>query len=161
VPATAVVPRRCPSSSYSSNPTPSGERTRSSEGQPLPQPVPGGSEGRSAAHDGIPEGPLQQATYRRDAAYRRSLGLADVASAVIAVLIGVPVLGDDALNPVAIFALPVVLLVGKLSGIYDRDEHLLRKTTLDEVPTPVLGCDAVRVPDLAWRGSDRRWSVRP
>ena len=73
------------------------------------------------AHVGIPEGPLQQATYRRDAAYRRSLGLADVASAVIAVLIGVPVLGDDALNPVAIFALPLVLLVGKLTGIYDRE----------------------------------------
>ena len=87
------------------------------------------------AHDAIPEGPLHEATYRRDAAYRRMLGLADVASAVIAVLIGVPVLGHDALNPVAILALPLVLVVGKLTGIYDRDEHLLRKTTLDEVPT--------------------------
>jgi hypothetical protein len=67
--------------------------------------------------------------------YRRFLALADVASAVIAVLIGVPVLGHDALNPVAILALPLVLLVGKLTRIYDRDEHLLRKTTLDEVPT--------------------------
>ena len=50
-------------------------------------------------------------------------------------LIGVPVLGDDALNPVATLALPLVLVVGKLTGTYDRDEHLSRKTTFDEVPT--------------------------
>ena len=46
-----------------------------------------------------------------------------------------PILGDDALNPLALLALPLVLVVGKLTGIYDRDEHLFRKTTLDEVPT--------------------------
>ena len=28
-----------------------------------------------------------------------------------------------------------MLVVGKLTGLYDRDEHLIRKTTLDEVPT--------------------------
>jgi exopolysaccharide biosynthesis polyprenyl glycosylphosphotransferase len=113
---------------------------------------PGVARRAQPAHDGIPEGPLQQATYRRDAAYRRSLGLADVASAVIAVLIGVAVLGDDALNPVAIFALPLVLVVGKLSGIYDRDEHLLRKTTLDEVPT--LFWVATLYAFLIWLGGD-------
>jgi exopolysaccharide biosynthesis polyprenyl glycosylphosphotransferase len=31
-------------------------------------------------------------------------------------------------------ALPLVLTVSKITGLYDRDEHLLRKTTLDEVP---------------------------
>ena len=31
-------------------------------------------------------------------------------------------------------ALPLVIVVSKLTGLYDRDEHLLRKTTLDEVP---------------------------
>ena len=83
----------------------------------------------------IPEGRLRGAIYRRDAIYRRTLALADVASAAIAVLIGVPILGHDALNPVALLALPLVLMVGKLTGLYDRDEHLIRKTTLDEVPT--------------------------
>ena len=39
------------------------------------------------------------------------------------------------LNPIALLALPLVLVVGKLTGLYDRDEHLIRKTTLDEVPT--------------------------
>ncbi len=84
--------------------------------------------------DKIPEGRLRDATYRRDAIYRRSLALADVASAAIAVLIGVPILGNDALNPLALLALPLVLLVGKITGLYDRDEHLIKKTTLDEVP---------------------------
>ena len=88
---------------------------------------PGGSE--------IPEGRLRGAIYRRDAIYRRGLAVADLASAAIAVLIGVPILGDDALNPIALLALPLVLVVGKLTGLYDRDEHLIRKTTLDEVPT--------------------------
>ena len=41
---------------------------------------------------------------------------------------------DDALNPVAVLALPAVLLVSKITGLYDRDEHLLQKTTLDEAP---------------------------
>ncbi len=84
--------------------------------------------------DEIPEGRLRDATYRRDAIYRRALALADVASAAIAVLIGVPILGDDALNPLALLALPLVLVVGKITGLYDRDEHLIKKTTLDEVP---------------------------
>lgn len=30
--------------------------------------------------------------------------------------------------------LPVLLIAAKLVGLYDRDEALLRKTTLDEVP---------------------------
>ena len=62
------------------------------------------------------------------------LGLADLAAAAIAVLVGVPILGEDALNPVALLALPLVLFVSKVTSLYDRDEHLLRKTTLDEVP---------------------------
>jgi exopolysaccharide biosynthesis polyprenyl glycosylphosphotransferase len=87
-----------------------------------------------ANQEDIPEGRLHDATYRRDAIYRRTLALADVASAAIAVLIGVPILGHDALNPVALLALPLVLVVGKVTGLYDRDEHLIKKTTLDEVP---------------------------
>ena len=104
------------------------------------------------AHEEISEGLLPEATYRRDAAYRRSLGLADVLSAMIAVLIGVQILGEDALNPVALLALPLVLVVGKLTGIYDRDEHLLRKTTLDEVPT--LFWVATLYALLIWLGGD-------
>ncbi|MDP9228972.1 MAG: exopolysaccharide biosynthesis polyprenyl glycosylphosphotransferase [Actinomycetota bacterium] len=82
----------------------------------------------------IREGRSSESTQRRDTAYRRLLGLADVASATIAVLVGVPILGHDSLDPLALLALPLVLTVSKITGLYDRDEHLLRKTTLDEVP---------------------------
>ena len=88
----------------------------------------------SPAQGEIPEGQFRDATYRRDAIHRRALALADVASAAIAVVIGVAIVGDDALNPLALLALPLVIVVSKLTGLYDRDEHLLRKTTLDEVP---------------------------
>jgi exopolysaccharide biosynthesis polyprenyl glycosylphosphotransferase len=87
------------------------------------------------APTGIPEGPLRGATSRRDGIYRRALAGADLIAAAVAVLIGVAALGDDTLNPLALLALPLVALVGKLNGLYDRDEHLLHKTTLDEVPT--------------------------
>jgi FlaA1/EpsC-like NDP-sugar epimerase len=71
---------------------------------------------------------------RRDAQYRRALALADLVSAATAVLLGVAVLGDDRLTPSLLAALPLVVLVSKMIGLYDRDENLLRKTTLDEVP---------------------------
>jgi exopolysaccharide biosynthesis polyprenyl glycosylphosphotransferase len=98
------------------------------------------------------EGQLREATYRRDGIYRRSLALADLASAALAVLVGVPMLGDDALNPLALLALPLVLLVGKITGLYDRDEHVLHKTTLDEVPT--LFWVATLYALLIWLGGD-------
>jgi exopolysaccharide biosynthesis polyprenyl glycosylphosphotransferase len=83
----------------------------------------------------VPEGQLRRAAYRRDWIYRRALAIADLAAAAIAVLIGVPILGQDTLNPAALLALPLVLVVGKITGLYDRDENLIRKATLDEVPT--------------------------
>ena len=122
-------------------------------------------------HDDIPEGRLRDATYRRDGIYRRALALADVASAAIAVLIGVPILGQDALNPLALLALPLVLVVGKVTGLYDRDEHLIKKTTLDEVPAlfwvatlyalliwPSMANSAVTRPSGSGRCCSRAWS---
>ena len=105
-----------------------------------------------AAQQEIPKGHLRATTYRRDAIYRRALALADVASAAIAVLVGVPILGDDALNPLALLALPLVLVVGKVAGLYDRDEHLVRRTTLDEVPT--LFWAATLYAFLIWLGGN-------
>ena len=71
---------------------------------------------------------------RRDAFYRRALAAADVVSAGAAVVLGVSVLGNDELTPSLFAALPLVVLVSKMIGLYDRDENLLHKTTLDEVP---------------------------
>ena len=48
--------------------------------------------------------------------------------------LGIQILGDDRLKLSALAALPLVVLVSKVVGLYDRDENLIRKTTLDEVP---------------------------
>jgi exopolysaccharide biosynthesis polyprenyl glycosylphosphotransferase len=82
----------------------------------------------------IPEGRKDPATLRRDAVFRRSLAVADVISAAAAIALGVAVLGDESLSPALVAAPPLIVLVSKAAGLYDRDEHLLRKTTLDEAP---------------------------
>jgi exopolysaccharide biosynthesis polyprenyl glycosylphosphotransferase len=85
---------------------------------------------------GIPEGRSDAVILRRDLLYRRMLAAGDVVSAALALVIGVMVLGnDDMLSPTVLAALPLVVLVSKTLGLYDRDEHLLRKTTLDEAPS--------------------------
>jgi exopolysaccharide biosynthesis polyprenyl glycosylphosphotransferase len=71
----------------------------------------------------------------RDAVGRRLLVAADVSAAAIALLIFVPLLGDDTLALTTLAGLPIVVLMSKLRGLYDRDDLLLRKTTLEEVPS--------------------------
>ena len=46
----------------------------------------------------------------------------------------ISVLGDDALRPLTLLALPLVVVAGKLKGLYDRDELLINKTTIDQAP---------------------------
>src|SRR5215212_8212249 len=82
----------------------------------------------------IPEGADATATRSRDATNKRLLAVADVLSAALAVVVGVSVIGQDQLAPLALAALPIVVLVSKTIGLYDHDEHLLHKTTLDEAP---------------------------
>ena len=83
----------------------------------------------------IPEGGSNESTFRRDMVFRRALGVADAFSAAIALVIGVVLLGEyDKVNLLALAGIPLIVLVGKLAGLYDRDEHLLKKGTLDEAP---------------------------
>jgi exopolysaccharide biosynthesis polyprenyl glycosylphosphotransferase len=70
---------------------------------------------------------------RRDTLFRRALAGADLVSAAIAVAAAILV-GQDTPNWGVIAALPLVVAAAKVGGLYDRDEHLLRKTTLDEAP---------------------------
>jgi exopolysaccharide biosynthesis polyprenyl glycosylphosphotransferase len=73
----------------------------------------------------------------RDRRFRLSLVVADVVAAAFALVIGVAVLGDDALRPAAALFVPLAVVVSKGIGLYDRDELLVRKTTLDDVPALV------------------------
>jgi exopolysaccharide biosynthesis polyprenyl glycosylphosphotransferase len=71
----------------------------------------------------------------RDRRYRRLLVLADVLATATAMAVCVPLLGkSDMLTPLVVAAVPLIVLLAKVLGLYDRDELLLRKTTLDEVP---------------------------
>jgi exopolysaccharide biosynthesis polyprenyl glycosylphosphotransferase len=65
--------------------------------------------------------------------------------------VGVSLLGDDALRPAAALFVPLAVFVSKAIGLYDRDELLLRKTTLDDVPALVQLTTAYTL--LAWLAS--------
>jgi len=90
--------------------------------------------GRARASREMPEGPAPVSVLRRDALYRRSLAIADVLSAALALVFGVSVLGTDSLLLPVVAVVPLVILVSKIVGLYDRDERVLKKTTLDEAP---------------------------
>jgi exopolysaccharide biosynthesis polyprenyl glycosylphosphotransferase len=82
----------------------------------------------------FPETTPSTRTLRRDAAYKRTLAAADVLAAGLALVLTLGVIGTDKLHPVALLAAPIIVLTGKILGLYDRDEHLIRKSTLDEAP---------------------------
>jgi len=72
---------------------------------------------------------------RRDALFRRMLLVADVVAVVGAFVLVVELSRRSLqLTWAGIAAVPVLLVGAKLTGLYDRDETLLRKTTLDEAP---------------------------
>lgn len=76
----------------------------------------------------------REAIPRRDAIFRRSLAIADMAAVGVALTFSAMVAGDDRLTLATLAVPPLFVLVVKAMGLYDRDEHLLNKTTLDEVP---------------------------
>lgn len=75
-----------------------------------------------------------RAVSRRDAMYRRCLAASDVVAAAVALVLALTIFGDDSLQPATLVALPLVVMVAKFTGLYDRDELVLNKTTLDEAP---------------------------
>jgi exopolysaccharide biosynthesis polyprenyl glycosylphosphotransferase len=72
---------------------------------------------------------------RRDQIFRRGLFLADAFAFLAAVaLVSALTARPLRITPVGICGLLVLCLGAKVFGLYDRDESLLRKTTLDEAP---------------------------
>jgi exopolysaccharide biosynthesis polyprenyl glycosylphosphotransferase len=89
--------------------------------------------GSTALHIAEAGGPAE--SMRRDALLRRMLLLADVVAIVGAFLLTVELSSRSLqLTWAAAIGLPILLIGAKLSGLYDRDEVLLHKTTLDEAP---------------------------
>ena len=69
----------------------------------------------------------------RDAVFRRLLAVADVCAAAGG-LVAAALISKQRLVPASIATLPLIVLIIKLSGRYDHDEVVLRKSTLDEAP---------------------------
>ena len=79
------------------------------------------------------EGAHSEEAQQRDARFRRALASADVLAGAVAILVLVVGLGTTP-GPVVVLMLPLVVALAKVAGLYDRDDSLLGKSTLDEVP---------------------------
>lgn len=101
-------------------------------------PGPGGREQRglgAAPAAPIVERPSPVAVRRREAIFRRSLAAADVAAGGSALVLAMIVVGGGELRPVVLLGLPLIVVSSKLAGLYDRDDLLVHKLTIDELPT--------------------------
>ncbi len=69
----------------------------------------------------------------REGLYRRYLAATDCLAAVVAVVL-VASIWNQQLVLTSLLVGPLVVLMHKLAGLYDRDELVLKRSTLDEVP---------------------------
>ncbi|MFY9264990.1 MAG: sugar transferase [Solirubrobacterales bacterium] len=70
----------------------------------------------------------------RDSVYRRYLGLSDLVSVVLALVLTAEMTQTAAVYWSMFASVLVVVPACKVAGLYDRDAHVLNKTTLDELP---------------------------
>src|SRR4051794_23737847 len=89
--------------------------------------------GRATELGAFREGEHSRVVLARDARFRRALATADVL-AVTLPMAAVLVARNALPRPGALLLLPAVIAMAKIAGLYDRDENLLSKTTLDELP---------------------------
>ena len=93
-------------------------------------------------HDGVAARPVGRSRHehtvgvanRRDRVQRILLAVADCVAALVALVFVANLLGDDATRAASLGAIPLVLVLHKLVGLYDRDRVVIRRSTLDEVP---------------------------
>ena len=75
-----------------------------------------------------------RAVRRRDRVFRRALVGADVFSGLLVVGLDIRVFGALGPGMTGLALLPLIVLINTASGLYKRDELLLRKSTLEEGP---------------------------
>ncbi len=71
---------------------------------------------------------------QREALRRRLLCAADVLTAAAALVLVLTVLGHDRPTLVTLFGIPVLILLFKVGGLYDREQVRVLRSTLDEAP---------------------------
>ena len=69
----------------------------------------------------------------RDAVYRHSLALADALAACCALFVSIAA-GRPRPSFIVLATVPLIVIMSKLFGMYDREDLLVRKSTLDEAP---------------------------
>ena len=80
------------------------------------------------------DGECLASLWRREALHRRLLGLADVTGVTLALVVVLSVLGHDQPALAALVGTPLLIVLFKIAGLYDRDELRLVHSTLDEAP---------------------------
>ena len=98
---------------------------------PAREPAPGLATGSRRGHS---EGDAARVVYSRERNYRHALALADMAAASVSVPLAMAVIGGHALHASYLIALPLIVVVAKVLGLYERDDLVIRKSTTDELP---------------------------
>lgn len=68
----------------------------------------------------------------RDSLYRRSLAVADLLAAAFALLVSIVITGPGHAGLATLATVPVIVVISKIIGLYDQEDLLIRKATLDE-----------------------------
>jgi exopolysaccharide biosynthesis polyprenyl glycosylphosphotransferase len=91
---------------------------------------------REASVLGVPGREGTGVALRRDATFRRALAVADVGAAVLALAAPVVLASAGGLRPGGVLlAVVFAVVAAKTMGLYDRDELVFHKSTLDEGPS--------------------------
>ena len=91
------------------------------------------AEADAATSEPVREGDRARSVLDRDALHRRLLAGADILSLGLALGVAIRVSGGTP-RAAILLVLPLIVLVSKVLGLYDRDEHVLHKATLEEAP---------------------------
>lgn len=81
----------------------------------------------------ILEGQSRANVTSREGLHRRALALADGLAAALALTLAV-MAADGGFELIALAAAPLIVIANKIGGLYDRDDMVLHKTTLDDAP---------------------------
>jgi exopolysaccharide biosynthesis polyprenyl glycosylphosphotransferase len=109
----------------------------------IDQPLMGSAGVRAPTHDAPPpavgaEGERVQAVrdrmFERESSSRRLLAVADAFAVTLALISSTLLVGGDRLGWATLAVPALFVVIAKSIGLYDRDEYLLHKTTLDEIP---------------------------
>ena len=106
---------------------------------------------RSSDVRDIREGQRTPAVLRRDAHVRRMLALADVLAAAAA-LTAAFLVTDHEPRPAVLIAPICIVVLCKLGKLYERDEHVIHKSTLDQAPELLEAATFYAL--VAWLASD-------